>query len=368
MTLLNKTKKCPDCKKEASIGDGFCMKCGFNFVKYEEERKARLKENEKECPECNVVLNKDITACTNCGFPFSVEKNIAPKVQNTIPIQKVETKEEQNKPIKKEPSQFIEVKNVVQQKTEPKEQQSKQFSNSQKQIIEGKRNSNKTLYILIGVILLLVIGGIIWFYNVNSSLSRLQEEANEKVKQDSIVAFESTMAAQADQKAQAIKDSTASYVASQNSLSNSEIGNKDEVAAKIYKYYEDLQLDKLDANDYFVSNVSQFYTKKNVTPSDINDIISSSKSEFSNPEVTLSIDNVELNKTENDINYYTFQIHFKCYRTSKKKMEECDESIEIGVNKMNEFVSIKELKIENLVFYSEGDNNNGDLPPSKSKR
>ena len=245
--------------------------------------------------------------------------------------------------------------NKTEPNTDPKIEQGKPIDKVQRQIIE-KNNSNKTLYIVISVILLLVISGIIWFYLTNQGASKQELFAKEKIKVDSIAAFENNKAVQDSQKAQAIADSTSIYNASQESLQKQETENKDEIAAKIYNYFEDLQLDKLDASNYFASTVSEFYNKKNITPSEINNLNASGKSEFSNPQITIDVNYIVLNRSENDVSYYTFGIHFKCYRTSKQKTEECDETLEIGVNKENEFVSIKELKIENLKFYSEGDN------------
>lgn len=67
------------------------------------------------------------------------------------------------------------------------------------------------------------------------------------------------------------------------------------------KYYEDIQLDRINALDYFAPNVSQYISKKNITPNDINNSITIDKQEFAKPEIILDVNNIVVNRVENDI-------------------------------------------------------------------
>lgn len=337
--FVNQTKKCPDCSVDVAIGDNFCTKCGFNFAEFEKQKQDRLKENEKECPECNLILNKDNASCTNCGFPFPL--NSIPVIIPEPVIKQFEVKST----IISEP--IIDNKKTIVPIIESIKSESTKNEIKPNNIVEEK--SNKIYYIVFGVILLFI--GLFVFYKMAfAGPSAEQLNAMENAKQDSIAS--SQLIAQ-----QRIDDSlnNAGYESEGNSNEEEtqSIVNTDEISTKIYKYYEDIQLDRIDAVDYFAPNVSQYITKKNLTPADINNSIAKGKEEFSNPEIVLDINNIVMSREENEIRYYSFITHFKCFRTSKQKTQECDVTVEIGVNQSNEFVSIKETKIENLKFYVE---------------
>jgi TonB family protein len=335
----NQTKQCPDCKSHTSFDDNFCMKCGFDFAKYEAMQQKRLKENEKECPECNLILNKNHASCTNCGFPFPL---------NSIPVFITEPaiilNEVKNNIISEPIIENTNTKPPIIESSKSETIKSDTISNK----VE-KKKSHKIYFIVFGIILLLI--GIFVFYKIGfSGLTSEELAAREKQKSDSLAAV-----LQFNQ--QRIDDSLNNAGYESEMDSNQEeitpIDIMNEIHTKIYKYYEDIQLDRIDAIDYFAPNVSQYITKKNLTPEDINNSISKGKEEFSKPEIVLDINNIVNTRTENEIRYFSFQIHFKCYRISKQKTQECDVTVEIGVNQSKEFVSIKETKIENLKFYDE---------------
>lgn len=217
------------------------------------------------------------------------------------------------------------------------------------QAIPEYENSNKIYYIVFGIIILLI--GLFVFYKIAFAGPSIEQiNAMEKAKQDSIASAQLL----ADKKLEDSLDN-AGYESEMDSNQDetTSIENMNEISTKIYKYYEDIQLGRIDAIDYFAPIVSQYITKNNLTPEDINNSISKGKEEFSKPEIVLDINNIVNTRTENEIRYYGFKIHFKCYRTSKQKTQECDVTVEIGVNQSNEFVSIKETNIENLIFYDE---------------
>jgi TonB family protein len=335
----NQTKQCPDCKYDMSIGDNFCMQCGFDFAKHEIMQKERLSENEKECPECQLILNKEITSCTNCGFPFPL--NSIPLIIPEPVIKEFEVKNT----ISSEP--IIDNKKTIAPIIETIKSESTKNEIKPNNIV--KKKSNTLYYIVFGVILLLI--GLFVFYKMAfAGPSSEQLDAIEKAKLDSIASAQAIAQ-------QRIEDSlnNIGYESEGNSneAETQPIVNTDEISTKIYKYYEDIQLDRIDAVDYFAPIVNLYITKKNLTPADINNIISKGKEEFSKPEIVLDINNIVKSREENEISYYSFKTHFKCFRTSKQKTQECDVSVEIGINQSNEFVSIKETKIENLIFFDE---------------
>ena len=337
--FVNQTKKCPDCSVDVAICDNFCTKCGFNFAEFEKQKQDRLSENEKECPECQLILNKEITSCTNCGFPFPL--NSIPLIIQEPVIKEFEVKNT----ISSEP--IIDNKKTIAPIIETIKSESTKNEIKPNNIV--KKKSNTIYYIVFGVILLLI--GLFVFYKMAfAGPSSEQLDAIEKAKLDSIASAQAIAQ-------QRIEDSlnNIGYESEGNSneAETQPIVNTDEISTKIYKYYEDIQLDRIDAVDYFAPIVNLYITKKNLTPADINNIISKGKEEFSKPEIVLDINNIVKSREENEISYYSFKTHFKCFRTSKQKTQECDVSVEIGINQSNEFVSIKETKIENLIFFDE---------------
>ena len=94
---------------------------------------------------------------------------------------------------------------------------------------------------------------------------------------------------------------------------------------------------------------------KNITADEVNNAIASSKNEFTSPRFIVNRFsngcNFMLSRTENGIRYYTFDLKYTCFRNSKQKFEECDITVEIGLNSSNKFVSYREIKLENLKFH-----------------
>ena len=123
------------------------------------------------------------------------------------------------------------------------------------------------------------------------------------------------------------------------------------VRDKIHNYYAAAQQENINVDEYFAPNVLQFITEHNLTPDDIKKSIAKDKNEFQNQHFTLKEDDILLDRKEGGIRYYSFWIHYTCYRTSMRKTEDCDVNVEIGVNNSYKFIFYKEMKIENLKFY-----------------
>jgi hypothetical protein len=442
------TKKCPDCSTLVPLEDGFCIKCGFDFSKLPTPTILKLNENEKQCTECELILSKDATQCTRCGFPFPLNKTS--NIQTPPP--RAESKEI-----------------PIIQKVEIPEVNEIQKTKITQQIIEDNSNPNKTLYIVFGLALLLIIGGIVSYsvylnkgeitnentgtnskedeqifvlqQNVNNDFkeivqlilkkaslisvlinnnneidtslkgiraqitegenliknaenSETLEAGNEKITQaitqalklypqikeyptfSSIEGTENRISVATTRYNDGvreynikIKDNTKYKKISefvnvlQNDMSKETIQTEPQegeidyaaiegdVKAKINQYYDAMQANNINATDYFAPNVIQYVTKKNITPTEINNLIADGSNEFTNSEHQIDYSTFEFDRKENGLDYYKFKVHFKCYRTSKKKTEECDISVEIGIGNSYQFVSYVESKIENLKFY-----------------
>ena len=74
MFLGGKMKICPSCN--ATVGDDarFCVKCGFNIKKHEEENNAIF------CPSCGTKFSGGVF-CPQCGY--NVSKDLAAANNNT---------------------------------------------------------------------------------------------------------------------------------------------------------------------------------------------------------------------------------------------------------------------------------------------
>ena len=64
-------KQCPKCQADISDTAKFCMECGFNIKKYEEEQ---AKPKARFCPECGTEIPRG-SFCPECGFNVSNELN-----------------------------------------------------------------------------------------------------------------------------------------------------------------------------------------------------------------------------------------------------------------------------------------------------
>jgi tetratricopeptide (TPR) repeat protein len=113
----------------------------------------------------------------------------------------------------------------------------------------------------------------------------------------------------------------------------------------IANYYEAMNNNTMDANDYYSEYVSQFINKKNTTPSEINQIINSD-SEFIDSKVNLIGSKVIIS----GVNSRHAWVNFYCYRTSKKKFQSCRVKVEFIFDEQNKISSFKELEIKDLKF------------------
>lgn len=132
-------------------------------------------------------------------------------------------------------------------------------------------------------------------------------------------------------------------------LSNSTQTSQEDVLKILSKYYYDINNSNFDAFNYFSENISQFITRRNITPNDIN-VIFNQNNEFLRGQSQIVNNQILFERTENSIDYYSYWVDYNCYRRSKDKNQFCEVNVEVGFNRNNKIVSYKELKIEDLRF------------------
>ena len=105
---------------------------------------------------------------------------------------------------------------------------------------------------------------------------------------------------------------------------------------------------------WFAAEVDQWIKMKDITPRDINEIWNNeSKDDFVNQRFNVWSHTIAFDRAEGDINYYTFDVDFSCYRPSKRKRQTCNILIEMGVNADQKLVSYIEKKVTNLKYFDE---------------
>jgi len=132
-------------------------------------------------------------------------------------------------------------------------------------------------------------------------------------------------------------------------LSNSTQTSQEDVLKILSQYYHDINNSNFDAFNYFSENISQFITRRNITPNDINTIFNQNN-EFIRGQSQIVNNEILFQRTENNISYYSYWVDYNCYRRSKEKNQFCKVNVEVGFNEMNKIASYKELKIEDLRF------------------
>ncbi len=137
-----------------------------------------------------------------------------------------------------------------------------------------------------------------------------------------------------------------------NALSEQEYNepiSQDQLLNFITQYYIDISSNNFEAENYFSNNVTQYITRKNVSPYDINTFHKNNE-EYINENSTIIDNEINLDRTEGEINYYNYWIDFNCFRKSKNKYQKCKVKVEIGIDDKNKIKSYRELEVTNLEF------------------
>ena len=189
---------------------------------------------------------------------------------------------------------------------------------------------SKTPYILgaLALVTIIILGGLLYFKNNQNN------PAVPNVLIDSTQIQNTTVP-------NSVVDTTS--VAPQNET------NTEDALKILSQYYYDINNSNFDANTYFSENVSQFISRHNLTPNDINTIFNQNN-EFLRGQSEILNNQINFERTENNLNYYSYWVDYSCYRKSKNKNEFCKVNVEVGFDENNKITSYKELRLSDLRF------------------
>ncbi len=138
-----------------------------------------------------------------------------------------------------------------------------------------------------------------------------------------------------------------------NSATNVEkstgITDKEEAYDFIVSYFNSLNEKGYNADRFFASEVSTFYTKHNLNPTEI-DVTRQLNTEFIDNKHAIDKESFKMIPSQDGINYWQFWADYVCYRPSKKKFQSCRVLMEFGINGDRKITSIKEIEIQNLKY------------------
>ena len=207
---------------------------------------------------------------------------------------------------------------------------------TQSQFITPNSIHEKSKYpYLLGALALLVIiilGGLLYSKNTTNNSTANSQPTNELIDSTQ---FQNTTV-----------PNTA--IETSNSVSPHEI-NSEKILNILSQYHYDINHSNFDANTYFSENVSQYFSRHNVTPNEINNIFNQNK-DFIRGQSNILNNQITFERTVNNINYYSYWVDYSCYRKSENKTEFGKVNVELGFDENNKITSYKELsKLRNRI-------------------
>jgi hypothetical protein len=198
-----------------------------------------------------------------------------------------------------------------------------------------KRFSNQVNLVLgiLGVVFVIVV---IYFYLNKKDVSNEAPLTNSEVINEQPLVPENEI--------ELTSKNDVSYEESQMTFS------QDELLNFINQYYYDISNNSFNAENYFSENITQYINRKNISPIDINDI-HNNNNEFIDEKTNVINNEINFDRTEKSISYYSYWIDFSCFRKSKNKNQSCKVKIEIGIDHKNKIKSYRELEITDLTFF-----------------
>ncbi len=122
-----------------------------------------------------------------------------------------------------------------------------------------------------------------------------------------------------------------------------------QVKNKVERYYSAVGSTVYDAWDFYAADILQFINWKNTNPDKLNEN-HQNNTEYVASEASVINDEIEFDRKENGIDYWTYWVDFSCYRTSKEMYQYCKIKVELGIDENFNFVSYRELKVTDLHF------------------
>lgn len=127
------------------------------------------------------------------------------------------------------------------------------------------------------------------------------------------------------------------------------IADKDEAYDFIISYFNSLTEKGYNADRFFADEVSTFYTKHNLNPTQI-DVTRQLNTEFIDNKHAIDKNSFKLIPSSDGITYWQFWADYVCYRPSKKKFQSCRVLMEFGINSDRKITSIKEIEVNDIKF------------------
>jgi serine/threonine protein kinase len=122
-----------------------------------------------------------------------------------------------------------------------------------------------------------------------------------------------------------------------------------QVKNKVERYYSAVGSSVYDAWDFYAADILQFINWKNTNPDKLNEN-HQNNTEYVASEASVINDDIQFDRKENGIDYWTYWLDFSCYRTSKEMYQYCKIKVELGIDENFKFVSYRELKVTDLHF------------------
>jgi serine/threonine protein kinase len=122
-----------------------------------------------------------------------------------------------------------------------------------------------------------------------------------------------------------------------------------QVKNKVERYYSAVGSSVYDAWNFYAADIQQFINWKNTNPDKLNEN-HQNNTEYVASEASIINDEIEFDRKENGIDYWTYWVDFSCYRTSKEMYQYCKIRVELGIDENFKFVSYKEMKVTDLHY------------------
>lgn len=131
---------------------------------------------------------------------------------------------------------------------------------------------------------------------------------------------------------------------------DSKLGHIEFVEEFLINYFAKIESPNFNAYEFYALEIDQYFTIKNTNPSFVNQEVRSADNDYQHKKTILVPHSVDFSHHDRDIDYYTFNVDFSCYRPSKNALQECEVFAQVGLNNDNKIVSYIELDIANLEF------------------
>lgn len=142
---------------------------------------------------------------------------------------------------------------------------------------------------------------------------------------------------------------TDTFINKDSTENEMDLSIEDQTIEIIKQYYEDADLDKIDAYKYFAPQVQQYITVKNLTPERINEL-NAKENDYTNRHSTVLNNTINFEYEDRGISYWSFWVDLSCYRMRRQQTQTCKVKIEMGFDKDLKIVSYKEIDIKELQF------------------